>query len=94
VKEQLERLVLQMLRSGTSYSEAVQEFQAAFILTVLRELNWNQIRAAGKLCIHRNTLRRNLQELGVDIKALRTSRRRRPVSARLPAVGEKKKGAT
>jgi Fis family transcriptional regulator, factor for inversion stimulation protein len=94
VKEQLERLVLQMYRSGKPYSEAVREFQKAFIIAVLRDLNWNQIRAAGKLGIHRNTLRRTLQELGVDIKALRASRRRPPVSARLSAIEEKKAGAT
>jgi Fis family transcriptional regulator, factor for inversion stimulation protein len=94
VKEQLERLVLQMYRSGTPYSEAVREFQKAFIITVLRDQNGNQVRAAGKLDMHRNTLRRNLQELDVDIKAVRVSRRRPPVSARPSAMGEKKAGST
>jgi hypothetical protein len=37
VKEQLEKLVLQMYRSGMRYFEAVSEFQRIFILTVLRE---------------------------------------------------------
>jgi Fis family transcriptional regulator, factor for inversion stimulation protein len=94
VKEQLERLVLQMYRSGTSFAEALREFQKAFIITVLRDQNGNQVRAAGKLGMHRNTLRRNLQELDVDIKAVRVSRRRPPVSARLSAMGAKKAGAT
>jgi Fis family transcriptional regulator, factor for inversion stimulation protein len=90
VKEQLERLVLQMYRSGTPYSEAVREFQKAFIIAVLRDLNGNQVRAAGKLHMHRNTLRRTLRELGVDIKALRVLRRRPPVSARLSAIRARK----
>ena len=94
VKEQLERLVLQMYRSGTPYSEAVREFQRAFITAVLRNLNGNQVRAAGKLGMHRNTLRRTLYELDVDIKAVRVSRRRPPVSARPYAMREKKVGAT
>jgi DNA-binding NtrC family response regulator len=94
VKEQLEKLVLQMYRSGTSYSAAVREFQKAFIITVLRDENGNRVRAAGKLGMHRNTLRRNLQELEVDIRALRVSRRRPPVSARLPVMREKKAGTT
>ena len=57
MKEQLEKLVLQMYRSGIRYSEAVREFQSVFILTVLREHKANQLRAAQKLGIHRNTLR-------------------------------------
>jgi DNA-binding NtrC family response regulator len=94
VKEQLERLVLQMYRNGTPYSEAVREFQKAFIIAILRDLNGNQVRAAAKLGMHRNTLRRNLQELNVDLKSLRTSRRRPPASTRLSAMREKKAEAT
>ena len=94
MKEQLEKLVLQMHRSGTPYSEAVREFQKAFIIVVLRELNGNKVRAAGKLGMHRNTLRRTLHELDVDIKSLRFSRRRPPVSTRLSAMREKKAEAT
>ena len=86
MKEQLEKLVLQMYRSGTAYSEAVREFQKAFIVAVLRDLNGNQVRAAAKLGMHRNTLRRNLQELDLDIKSLRVSRRRPPMSARPSAI--------
>ena len=58
MKEQLEKLMLQMYRSGIRYSEAVREFQRVFILTVLREHKANQVRAAQKLGMHRNTLRR------------------------------------
>jgi DNA-binding NtrC family response regulator len=90
VKEQLEKLVLQMYRSGTAYSEAVREFQKAFIIAVLRDLNGNQVRAAAKLGMHRNSLRRNLQELDLDIKSMRASRRRPPVSARPIAMRDKK----
>ena len=86
MKEQLEKLVLQMYRSGTAYSEAVREFQKAFIIAVLRDLNGNQVRAAGKLGVHRNTLRRNLQELDIDLALLRVSRRRPPRSDRPSAI--------
>jgi hypothetical protein len=40
--------------------------------------------------MHRNTLRRNLQELDLDIKSLRASHRRPPVSARPIAMRDKK----
>ena len=83
MKEQLEKLVLQMYRSGTSYSEAVREFQKGFVIAVLRELNGNQVRAAEQLGMHRNTLRRTLQQLAIDVKAVRLSRRRPPVSSGL-----------
>jgi Fis family transcriptional regulator, factor for inversion stimulation protein len=91
VKEQLESLVLQMHRSGTLYSKAVREFRKVFIVTVLRDQKGNQVRAARKLGMHRNTLRRTLKELEVDIKAVRVSRRP-PVSARPSAIGETKAG--
>jgi len=94
VKEQLEKLVLQMYRSGILYSEAVQEFQKVFLMAVLRDMNGNQVRAALKLGMHRNTLRRNLQELEVDIKSMRASRRRPPASARPLAMRDKKAEAT
>ncbi len=83
MKEQLEKLVLHMYRGGIPYPDAVREFQKAFVLTVLREQKANQLRAALKLGMHRNTLRRILRDLGVDTKLLRVGRRRPPLSERL-----------
>ena len=90
MKEQLERLVLQMYRMGTPYPEALREFQRAFLIIVLRDLNGNQVKAAAKLGMHRNTVRRTLQELDVDIKSVRAWRRRPPLSTRFSATDEKK----
>ncbi|PYX32478.1 MAG: histidine kinase [Acidobacteria bacterium] len=83
MKEELERVVLEMYRSGLRYSDAVREFQRTFLATVLRDENANQVRAAKKLGIHRNTLRRQIQELELDIKSLRVARRRPPLSERV-----------
>jgi Fis family transcriptional regulator, factor for inversion stimulation protein len=83
VKEELEQIVLQMYRSGLQYSGAVREFQKTFLATVLREANGNQVRAARKLGIHRNTLRRQSHELELDIKTLRSGRRRPALSERV-----------
>jgi Bacterial regulatory protein, Fis family len=63
VKEQLESIVLQMYRAGVRCSEAVREFQKTFILTVLKDQRGNQCKAAEKLGVHRNTLRRTIREL-------------------------------
>ena len=82
MKEDLEQIVLKMFRSGLQYSEAVREFQKTFLAIALREANGNQLRAAKKLGIHRNTLRRQLEELGLDIKSLIGVRRRPPLSER------------
>ncbi len=89
MKDQLEALVSQMYHSGIFYSEAVREFKKRFILTVLVENQGNQCRAARQLGMHRNTLARTIQELKLDIRALRNGVRRPPRSAR-PAPLERK----
>jgi DNA-binding NtrC family response regulator len=93
VKEELERLVLQMYRNGLRFPDAVREFQRTFLATVLREENVNQVRAAKRLGIHRNTLRRQINELALDVKSLRVARRRPPLSERV-LVAQKNARAT
>jgi len=73
---QLDALVLHMYRAGISYSEAVREFKKQFVLTVLRDLDCNETKAARVLRMHRNTLARTLSELDLDIRALRKTKRR------------------
>jgi Fis family transcriptional regulator, factor for inversion stimulation protein len=81
VKAKLENLVLQMYREGTRFEEAVREFQRVFILTVLRDKKGNQCRAADKLGMHRNTLRRTIRDLQLDLGPIREAARRRPPRA-------------
>ena len=78
MKVQLENLVLQMYRGGIRFQEALREFQGVFILTVLREQKGNQCRAAEKLGMHRNTLRRTICSLQLDLQTIREAVRRRP----------------
>ena len=89
MKDQLEALVTQMYKSGILYSEAVREFKKRFILTVLHDNNGNQCKAARELGMHRNTLSRTIEELKIDITAVRDGARRPPRSAR-PMLLEKK----
>jgi Fis family transcriptional regulator len=89
VKDQLEALVNQMYKSGILYSEAVREFKKRFILAVLQENNGNQCKAARELGMHRNTLSRTINELKLDMRAVRDVTRRPPRSAR-PLTLEKK----
>ena len=84
MKEQLESVVLQMYKSSARCSEAVREFQKAFVLTVLKDQRGNQCRAAKKLGIHRNTLRRTIRDLEIDVGATRATGRRRPPRSEVP----------
>ncbi len=73
MKDKLEQLVLEMHGSDLRYPEAVREFQRSFLTTALREQNGNQVRAAQRLGIHRNTFRLQLRDLELDIKALQAA---------------------
>jgi Fis family transcriptional regulator len=84
MKEQLESVVLEMYKAGVECSEAVREFQRAFILTVLKDQKGNQCKAAEKLGVHRNTLRRKIRELEIDIGPTRSMGRRRPTRSEVP----------
>ena len=86
MKEQLESIVLQMYKAGVRCSEAVREFQKAFILTVLKDQRGNQCKAAEKLgytgirCAERS-------ETGDDIGPTRAVGRRRPPRSEVPFAG-------
>jgi Fis family transcriptional regulator, factor for inversion stimulation protein len=86
VKDQLESVVLQMYRTGVRCSEAVREFQKCFILTVLKDQRENQCKAARKLGVHRNTLRRTIRELEIDLGATHAMGKRRPARSEVPMV--------
>jgi Fis family transcriptional regulator len=60
VKEQLERLVSEMIDRGLRYDEAVGEFERKFIMTALEKNKGNQTKAAKAMGIHRNTLNKRL----------------------------------
>jgi DNA-binding NtrC family response regulator len=82
MKDQLEALVAQMYESKLLYSEAVREFKKRFIVTVLQKNQGNQCKAARELGMHRNTLSRTIEELKIDMRAVREGTRRPPRSAR------------
>jgi DNA-binding NtrC family response regulator len=75
VKDQLEALINRMIENGIQYPEAVSEFEKRFIQRMLEKNNGNQSKTAQALGIHRNTLSRKREDLGLDH---RPKRRRRP----------------
>jgi Fis family transcriptional regulator len=62
LKDQLERLVTEMVSKGIRYDEAQREFEKKFITQILSESDGNLGKAADKLGMHRNTLSRKIAE--------------------------------
>ena len=62
LRDQLERLVDEMVTKGIRYDEAQREFEKKFIMQVLLKAGGNLGKAADLLGIHRNTLTRKMSE--------------------------------
>jgi DNA-binding NtrC family response regulator len=62
MREQLERLIDEMVTKGVRYEDAHREFEKKFIAQVLTKADGNLGRAADLLGMHRNTLSRKLAE--------------------------------
>jgi len=66
VKDQLESLINQMIDQGIVFTDALSEFEKKFIKKMLEKTNGNHSKAAAELGIHRNTLSRKVEDLGLD----------------------------
>ena len=62
LKEQLDRLVDELVSKGVRYEEAHREFEKKFIAHVLSRSDGNLGKAAALLGMHRNTLSRKIAE--------------------------------
>ena len=62
MKDQVERLISEMVNAGVFFQDAVSEFEKKYIRKVLEMSTGNQSRAAKALGIHRNTLGRKMEE--------------------------------
>ena len=60
MREQLERLIAEMVNRGIRYEDARREFEKRFIIQALSKVNGNLGRASELLGIHRNTLSRKV----------------------------------
>lgn len=59
-----------------SYDEAVKQFKKKVVLEAIKEERGNMCRAARRLEIHRNTVTRLMQEVGLNSKQVREYLRR------------------
>ena len=66
MKDQLEALVNRMIEQGIQFPDALTEFEKRFIQRMLEKNNGNQSKTAQALRIHRNTLSRKVEDLGLD----------------------------
>ncbi|MBI3264744.1 MAG: histidine kinase [Acidobacteria bacterium] len=62
MREQLEKLIEEMVSKGLLYEDAHKEFERRFIMQALARANGNLTQAADLLGIHRNTLSRKVTE--------------------------------
>jgi DNA-binding NtrC family response regulator len=63
VREQLDKLVGEMVDKGIPFVDAQREFEKRFIVRVLARCDGSLSRAATALGVHRNTLSRKMVEL-------------------------------
>ena len=68
MKDQIEKLIAQMVESGLFFQDAVSEFEKRYIRKVLEISQGNQSQAAKALGIHRNTLGRKMEEYKLGSK--------------------------
>jgi DNA-binding NtrC family response regulator len=62
VRDQLEKLVQEMLDRGVRYDDARREFEKMFIMRALQRSKGSVGVAAGLLGLHRNTVARKMVE--------------------------------
>ena len=62
MRDQLEKLVTEMLDKGILYEDARREFEKMFISRALQRTNGNLGNAAEILGLHRNTIARKISE--------------------------------
>ena len=69
MREQLDRLVQEMLEKGILYDDARREFEKMFIARALQRSKGNVGDAAELLGIHRNTVARKMSEYRIKRSA-------------------------
>jgi len=67
VREQLERIVAEMVDKGVHFEDAQREFERRFISRVVANCDGNVGRTADALGMHRNTLTRKVAALKIRV---------------------------
>ena len=59
---------IEMLDKGEIFTMVLEQVERPLIRFILEKTRWNQVKAADILGINRNTLRKKIQELGIELK--------------------------
>jgi two-component system nitrogen regulation response regulator GlnG len=59
---------IEKLDSGDLYNMVIEQVERPLIAFLLEKTRWNQVRAASILGINRNTLRKKIADLGIELK--------------------------
>ncbi len=82
MKSPLAAVVQKMYSAGISYEAAVHQFQERYICHILTIHKVHLGKSAAELRMHRNTLRRTLAELNMDVAQIRRDVVRRAIPDR------------
>ncbi len=66
LKKRMDRLAGDMVKRGIRLEEALEQLEKCFLQRVLADEGGNQTRAAARLQVHRNTLRRKMERHGLQ----------------------------
>jgi DNA-binding NtrC family response regulator len=69
VRDQMDRLVAELLDKGVLYDDARREFEKLFISRALQRTKYNLGEAADLLGLHRNTIARKVAEYRIKRQA-------------------------
>ena len=69
MRDQMDKLVAEMLDKGVLYEDARREFEKMFIARALQRTRGNLGDAAGLLGLHRNTIARKISEYRIKRSA-------------------------
>ena len=69
MRDQMDKLVAEMLDKGVLYEDARREFEKMFISRALQRTRGNLGDAAGLLGLHRNTIARKISEYRIKRSA-------------------------
>lgn len=70
MREDLDRLIAQMVDTGVHFDDAQREFERRFIARVVTACDGNICRAAEALGMHRNTLSRKVTALKIKVRRI------------------------
>ncbi len=66
LKGKLEEIANFVIRNHLSLKDIMDEMEKTLIETALKETNFNKVRAAKLLKLHRNTIRLKIKKLGIN----------------------------